>query len=68
VESYEAIDLQDLRLFVSFALDAIENDPTIVEAEVCASWCEHNVVPFQYGADAPDDAIMTPQSHVTLSN
>lgn len=66
MESYEAIDLQDLRLCVSFALDAIENDPTIVEAEVCASWCEQNVVPFQHGADQPDDAMMTPRSHVML--
>lgn len=66
MEVREAIDLQDLRLCVSFALDAIENDPSIVEAEVCASWCEQNVAPFQYGADQPDDAVMMPRSHMAL--
>ncbi len=62
VDAHEPIDLQDLRLCVSFALDAIASDPAIVDAEVCTSWCEHNLVPFQYGTDQPDDAIMTPQS------
>jgi predicted Zn-dependent protease len=66
VEAHEAIDLQDLRLCVSFALDAIANDPSIVEAEVCASWCEQNIAPFQYDADQPDDAILVPQSRTVL--
>ncbi len=66
METHELIDLQDLRLCVSFALDAIANDSTIVDAEVCASWCEHNVAPFQYGAEQPDDAILAPRSHTTL--
>jgi predicted Zn-dependent protease len=66
VEAREAIDLQDLRLCVSFALDAIANDPTIAEAEVCASWCEHDVAPFQYTADQPDDAILAPRSRTAL--
>ena len=65
METYDAIDLQDLRLCVSFALDAIENDPSIVEAEVCASWCEHSVTPFQYGAGQADDAPLTPRSQTT---
>src|SRR5688572_25080022 len=62
VETHQAIDLQDLRLCISYALDAIASDPTIVEAEICASWCEQNVAPFQYGADQPDDAILVPRS------
>ncbi len=66
MDVYDTIDLQDLRLCVSFALDAVANDPTIVEAEVCASWCEQLVAPFQYGADQPDDAIMTPQLRTVL--
>ncbi len=66
VDTHEAIDLQDLRLCVSFALDAIESDPTIVEAEVCASWSEQNVTPFQYGTEQPEDAIMRQQSHTAL--
>ncbi len=66
MEAHEAIDLQDLRLCVSFALDAIANDPAIVDAEVCASWCEQHIAPFQYGTDQPDDAIMVPRSHTVL--
>ncbi len=65
VDAHEAIDLQDLRLCVSFALDAIASDPTIVDAEVCTSWCEQNMAPFQYGTDQPDDAIITPRSATT---
>jgi predicted Zn-dependent protease len=66
VETHESIDLQDLRLCVSFALDAIADDSTIVDAEICASWCEHNVTPFQYGTEQPDDAIMASQSETLL--
>ncbi len=62
MEVHDAIDLQDLRLCVSFALDAIASDPSIVEAEICASWCEYNVAPFQYGAEQSDDAITALQS------
>jgi predicted Zn-dependent protease len=66
LETHESIDLQDLRLCVSFALDIIADDPTIVDAEVCTSWCEHNVIPFHYGTEQPDDAIMVPRSKTSL--
>lgn len=66
METYEVIDLQDLRLCVSFALDAIADDPSIVEAEVCASWCEQHVAPFQYGTDQPDESIPVPRSRTVL--
>ncbi len=66
VDAHEPIDLQDLRLCVSFALDAIASDPTIVDAEICTSWCEQNVAPFQYGTDQPDDALITPHSSTTF--
>ncbi len=66
MEVHETIDLQDLRLCVSFALDAIANDPDVVAAEVCASWSEQNVAPFQYGADQPDDTMMMPRSRTAL--
>lgn len=66
VDAHEPIDLQDLRLCISFALDAIASDPAIVEAEVCTSWCEQNLAPFQYGAGQTDDAIITPRSSTTF--
>src|SRR5687768_10736924 len=65
VEQYEALDLQDLRLSVSHALDIIDSDASVVDAEVCASWCEQQVGPIQYDTDHPTPAGQQPRSQTT---
>ncbi len=63
--SNASLDFQDLRLSVSIALDIIAEDPTISEAEVCASWCEQQIVRIQHDTDHPGEAIQAPQLSTT---
>lgn len=65
MEQHEALDLQDLRLSVSHALDIIDTDASIVDAEVCASWCEQHVGPIQYDTEHPADSGQRPRSQTT---
>ena len=63
--SNASLDFQDLRLCVSIALDIIAADPTISEAEVCASWCEQQMVRIQHDTDHPGEATQDPQLSTT---
>ena len=60
--SQDALDLQDLRLSTSLALEITDADDTIVEAEVCVSWCEQLIGHIQYHTEQPDDAVQPTRS------
>ena len=60
------MDLYDLRQSVELALEIIENDATVVAAEVCASWCEQQTVRVAHDADRPTDSVQAPQSSITF--
>jgi predicted Zn-dependent protease len=62
VASQDALDLQDLRLSASLALDIIDADDAVVEAEVCVSWCEQLTGPIRYHTEQPDDALQPARS------
>ena len=62
MEPNDALDLQDLRLSVSLALDIINADDSIIEAEVCTSWCDQMTSWIQYDTDHLDDAIQPPRT------
>jgi len=52
-------ELQDS---VVLALDMVHETHTILAAEVCASWCEQQVVRIQHDADRPGEAIQALES------
>jgi hypothetical protein len=54
-------DLHDLRLCVELALEMLDTDTTVVEAEVCASWCGRQSVRVQYDTEHPDGGIQAPR-------
>jgi predicted Zn-dependent protease len=60
------IDLYDLRLGVELALEMLTDEPTLVEAEVCASWCERQTVRVQYEAERPDKGVQVPRLSTTF--
>ena len=62
----EPLDRQDLRLCVDLALEMVAAETTIVEAEVCASWCERQGTLIQYDAEHPDGAVWESQSCTTF--
>ncbi|MDH3598130.1 MAG: TldD/PmbA family protein [Candidatus Tectomicrobia bacterium] len=62
VPSQDALDLQDLRLSTSLALEIIDADDTVVEAEVCVSWCEQLTGNIRYTTEQPDDAVQPARS------
>ena len=59
--SEATIDLHDLRLCVELALEMLQTDTTVVEAEVCASWSGRQSVRVQYDTEHPDDGIQAPR-------
>ena len=56
----EPHELQDS---VALALDMVHDTSTILAAEVCASWCEQQVVRLQHDADHPSEAVQALESH-----
>ena len=62
----EPLDRQDLRLCVDLALEMVAAETTIVEAEVCASWCERQGTLIQYDTEHPDGAVWESQSCTTF--
>jgi hypothetical protein len=56
------MERNELRYLVELALDIIAIDPAIHEAEVCASWCEQQVVDLQHDSERPDEAASLLQS------
>jgi predicted Zn-dependent protease len=62
VASQDALDLQDLRLSTSLALEIIDADDAVAEAEVCVSWCEQLTGHIRYHTEQPDDAVQPARS------
>ncbi len=50
------MDLYELRHVVNLALDVIAGDPSFLEAEVCASWCEQQIVELNHDTPHPESA------------
>ncbi len=64
MEPYDVLDLQDLRLSVSYALEMVEAEAAVVEAEICASWCEQQVGHIRYDDTDAEAAPPSPHSHI----
>ena len=50
------MELYELRHVVNLALDVIAGDPSILEAEVCASWCEQQIAELSHDTAQPENA------------
>lgn len=50
------MELYELRHVVNLALDVIAGDPSFLEAEVCASWCEQQVAELSHDTAQPENA------------
>src|SRR5882672_6544989 len=59
------MELYELRNSVELALDIVHATRTILAAEVCASWCEQQVVQLQHDTEHPSEDIQALQSHTT---
>ena len=53
----QGMELYELQGSVEFALDMVHATSTILAAEVCASWCEQQVVRIQHDTDHPSEAM-----------
>jgi len=51
------MELHELQNSVELALEMVHATRAIRAAEVCASWCEQQVVRIQYDADHPGEAV-----------
>jgi predicted Zn-dependent protease len=60
------IDPHALRLTVELALEMLEADATVVEAEVCAAWGERQTVRVQYDAEHSATGVQPPQTATTF--
>src|SRR2546428_6277446 len=56
------MEIHELRNSVEVALDMVHATSTILAAEVCASWCEQQVVRLQHDADHPSEAVQALES------
>ena len=50
------MELYELRHVVNLALDVIAGEPSILQAEVCASWCEQQIAELNHDTTQPEDA------------
>ena len=50
------MELYELRHVVNLALDVITGDPSILEAEVCASWCEQQIAELSHDTARSENA------------
>ena len=50
------MELYELRHMVNLALDVIAGDPSFLEAEVCASWCEQQIAELSHDTAQPENA------------
>src|SRR5215510_983129 len=57
------MEIHELQDSVERALDMVHATGTVLAAEVCASWCEQQVVRIQHDADHPGEAIQALESH-----
>ena len=56
------MEIHELRNSVEFALDKVHATSTMLATEVCASWCEQQVVRIQHDADHPSEALQVLES------
>ncbi len=61
----EGMELYELRNSVELALDMVHATKTILAAEVCASWCEQQVVRMRHDTERPSEDVQALQSHTT---
>src|SRR5712692_787386 len=59
------MELHELRNSVELALDMVHATRTILAAEVCASWCEQQVVRMRHDTEHPSEDVQALQSHTT---
>lgn len=59
------MELHELRASVEKALDIVHATRGLRGAEVCASWCEHQVVRIRHDADHPSEAVQALETHTT---
>lgn len=59
----KGMELYELQNSVELALDMVRATHTMLAAEVCASWCEQQVVRIRHDADHPSEAVQTLESH-----
>src|SRR5919197_1430055 len=59
------MELHELHSSVELALDMVHDTRTILAAEVCASWCEQQVVHLRHDAEHPSEDVQALQSHTT---
>ena len=59
------MELYELRNSVELALDMVHATKTILAAEVCASWCEQQVVRMRHDTERPSEDVQALQSPTT---
>ena len=59
------MELHELRNGVELALELVHDTRDILAAEVCASWCEHQVVRLRHDTEHPSDDVQALQAHTT---
>jgi predicted Zn-dependent protease len=59
------MELHELRNSVELALDLVHDTRDILAAEVCASWCEQQVVRLRHDTERPSEAVQALQEHTT---
>jgi PmbA protein len=59
------MELYELRNSVELALDIVHTTRDILAAEVCASWCEQQVVRLRHDTEHPSEDVQALQTHTT---
>ncbi|MGE3538383.1 MAG: TldD/PmbA family protein [Candidatus Tectimicrobiota bacterium] len=59
------MELYELQDRIEFALERLDETRAVLEAEVCASWCEQQVVRIAYDAEHPAEAIQAVRTVTT---
>ena len=59
------MELYELRNSVELALDMVHATRDILAAEVCASWCEQQVVHLRHDTEHPSEDVQALQVHTT---
>src|SRR5438094_7105003 len=57
------MELHELRNSVELALDMVHDTRSILAAEVCASWCEQQVVHLRHDTERPSEDVQALQTH-----
>src|SRR5215510_4310712 len=59
------MELYELRNSVELALDMVHTTRDILAAEVCASWCEQQIVRLRHDTEHPSEDVQALQAHTT---